>query len=157
MLFCKLCVIHHKTLFWTSALMCAANLPVCGRGFFLASKNSEKLFNHSFPTCGFFFFFFFKVEISSCTLVPLFRPGSVHSGSASWDDCGWVFSLTSCITGVCCSVFASACQKSKVRVCIVCADQRLVGCTGWSATSRLLVQQPQHWLLSEPCLLNSVW
>ena len=27
--------------------------------------------------------FFFKVEISSCRLLPLFRPGSVHSSSAS--------------------------------------------------------------------------
>ena len=27
---------------------------------------------------------FFKVEISSHTLIPLFRPGSVHSGSTSW-------------------------------------------------------------------------
>ena len=31
-----------------------------------------------------------KVEISLRTLIPLFRPGSVHSGSASLDDCGWV-------------------------------------------------------------------
>ena len=36
-------------------------------------------------------FFFFKVEISSGTLIPLFTPGSVHSGSASWDDCDRVF------------------------------------------------------------------
>ena len=39
----------------------------------------------------FFFFFFFKVEISSRTLIPLLRPGWVHSGSVSWDDCDWVF------------------------------------------------------------------
>ena len=32
-------------------------------------------------------FFFFKVEISSRTLIPFFRPGSVHSDSASRDDC----------------------------------------------------------------------
>ena len=31
--------------------------------------------------------FCFEVEISSRTLIPLFRPGSVHSCSASWDDC----------------------------------------------------------------------
>ena len=37
------------------------------------------------------FFFFFKVEISSRTLIPLFRPRSVHGGSASWDDCDRVF------------------------------------------------------------------
>ena len=29
--------------------------------------------------------------ISSRTLIPLFRPGSVHIGLASWNDCGWVF------------------------------------------------------------------
>ena len=29
------------------------------------------------------FFFFFKVEIGSRKLIPLFRPESVHSGSAS--------------------------------------------------------------------------
>ena len=34
---------------------------------------------------------FFKVEISSRTLIPLFRPGSVHGGSASLDDCGRKF------------------------------------------------------------------
>ena len=37
------------------------------------------------------FFFFFKVEISSHKLVPLFRQKSVHGGSASWDNCDWVF------------------------------------------------------------------
>ena len=37
--------------------------------------------DQSFPACA--FFFFFKVEISSRTLIPLYRPGSVHSGSAS--------------------------------------------------------------------------
>ena len=36
-------------------------------------------------------FFFFLMEISSCTLMPLFRPGSFHSGSASRDDCNRVF------------------------------------------------------------------
>ena len=33
--------------------------------------------------CVFFFVFFFEVEISSRTLIPLFMPGSVYSGSAS--------------------------------------------------------------------------
>ena len=36
-------------------------------------------------------FFFFEVEISSRTLIPLFMPGSVHSGSASWDNHGQMF------------------------------------------------------------------
>ena len=40
------------------------------------------------PACAFFllsssFFFFFEVEISLKTLIPLFMPGSVHSGSAN--------------------------------------------------------------------------
>ena len=35
--------------------------------------------------------FFFKVEIRTCTPVSLFRPGSVHSGTTSRDDCGHVF------------------------------------------------------------------
>ena len=30
--------------------------------------------------------FLFEVEISSRTLIPHLRPGSVHSGSAGWDD-----------------------------------------------------------------------
>ena len=36
-------------------------------------------------------FFFFEVEISLRTLIPLFMTGSVHSGWASWDDCGRMF------------------------------------------------------------------
>ena len=44
------------------------------------------MFDHSFPA----HVFFFKVEISSRTIIPLFMPGSVHSGSASSDDCGRV-------------------------------------------------------------------
>ena len=42
------------------------------------------------------FFFFFLVANSLRTLIPLFRPGSVHSGSASWDDSGLAFSA-SCV------------------------------------------------------------
>ena len=40
------------------------------------------------PTCV---FFFFQVEICLSALIPLFTTGSCHSGSVSWDDCGWVF------------------------------------------------------------------
>ena len=40
---------------------------------------------HSLPAL------FLKVEISSRTLISLFRPASVHSGSASCDDCDRVF------------------------------------------------------------------
>ena len=47
------------------------------------------MFDSSFPACA--FFFFFEREISSRSLIPLFVQGSVHSGSASWDDCGRMF------------------------------------------------------------------
>ena len=47
---------------------------------------------------SFFSFSFFEVEINSCTLIPLFRPGSVHSGSASWDHSGWVFPDKLCVS-----------------------------------------------------------
>ena len=51
------------------------------------------------PCLGFFsLFFFFEVEISSRTLIPLFMPGSVHSGSVSWDDCGWMFPDKLCVS-----------------------------------------------------------
>ena len=56
--------------------------------FSLLVRIFGRVFNHSFPGCA---FFFFEVEISSCTLIPLFKPGSVHSGTASWDDCGKMF------------------------------------------------------------------
>ena len=42
--------------------------------------------------------FFFQVEISSHTLVSLFRPGSVHSGSASWHNCDRVFPDNLCVS-----------------------------------------------------------
>ena len=42
----------------------------------------ECLIIHS-PHALLFLFLFFKVDISSRTLIPLFTPGSVHSGSAS--------------------------------------------------------------------------
>ena len=37
------------------------------------------------------FFFFFQVEVSSRMSLSLFRLGSAHSDSASWDDCSWIF------------------------------------------------------------------
>ena len=52
----------------------------------------ECLTNHSTQALfSFFLFFFFEVEISLCTLIPLFAPELVHSGSTSWDDCNRVF------------------------------------------------------------------
>ena len=52
--------------------VCKRQMSTDGGGFFLAC-----------PACT----FFFSVEISSCTLIPLFRPRSIHSGSVSRDDC----------------------------------------------------------------------
>ena len=51
---------------------------------------------HSPPALFSFFFLFvfcfvLEVEISSCTLIPLFMPRSVHSGSAGIDDGGRMF------------------------------------------------------------------
>ena len=43
-------------------------------------------------------FFFFKVEISARTFIPLFMPGSVHSGSASRDDSGGMFPDKLCVS-----------------------------------------------------------
>ena len=56
-------------------------------GFSPLANTFGRMYIHSFPTCG----FFFKVEISSCIIIPLFRPESIHSGSASWDDFGREF------------------------------------------------------------------
>ena len=38
-----------------------------------------------------YLFVFIEVEISLHTLIPLCMPGSVHNGSAGWDDCGRMF------------------------------------------------------------------
>ena len=43
-------------------------------------------------------FFFFKVEISLCTLIPLFTPGLVHSSLVNWDDCNRVFPDKLCVS-----------------------------------------------------------
>ena len=58
---------------------------------FLACEEFGRMVDNLFPACAFFFLFFFKVEIRSRTLIPLLRPGSIHSGSASSDDCGRAF------------------------------------------------------------------
>ena len=60
-----------------------------GSGFFLACEEFGRMISHSFTACA--FVVFFKVEIRSRTLIPFFPLGSVHSGSASWDNCGRVF------------------------------------------------------------------
>ena len=57
-------------------------------GFFLTCEDFGRMFDSSFPACA---YFFLTVEISLRTLIPLFSPGSAHSGSVSWDDFNWAF------------------------------------------------------------------
>ena len=64
-------------------------------GFFLVCEDFGRIFDNLFLACAFFVLFVllsllfclfvcsFLVGISSRTLIPLFRPGSVHNGSAS--------------------------------------------------------------------------
>ena len=60
-----------------------------GGGVFLKCEDFGRMFDSSFPACAVFsfsrsfFFFGGGVEISSRILIPVFRPGSVHSGSTS--------------------------------------------------------------------------
>ena len=76
---------------WWWCIMCAGRIivqeeyrddPIFG-GFFLSCEHFGRMFGNSFPACA---FFFFKWRFSWRTLIPLIRPGSVHSGSACWDD-----------------------------------------------------------------------
>ena len=53
-----------------------------GGGIFLACKNLGNMLDQSFATCA-FFVVVVEVEVSSCALISLFMPGSVHSGSTS--------------------------------------------------------------------------
>ena len=54
-----------------------ATVRVCaGGGFVLTCEDLGRMFNHSFLACA---FFSFEAEISLCTRIPLFMPGSVHS------------------------------------------------------------------------------
>ena len=73
----------HSTKFYTVMVV------VVEVAFFLACKDFGRTFNPSFPICGVWLLFF--MEISSRTQIPFFMPGSVHSGSMSWDDCGQMF------------------------------------------------------------------
>ena len=77
-IFARSCQYHTKSVWTLKSLR-------SGGGSFFTSADFGRMFYHSFPACA-FFFFFFEVEISSHTFIPFFRPGSVHSGSASWDD-----------------------------------------------------------------------
>ena len=60
-----------------------------GEGFSLLCEDLGRMFHNLFPAGA--FFFFLTMEISLRTLIPIFMPQSVHSGSLSWDDCGLLF------------------------------------------------------------------
>ena len=66
-----------------------------GGPFLVCKLLGECVAIHFPPALLLFFFSLFKkkkkVKISSRTLIPLFMPGSVHSGSASFNDCGRMF------------------------------------------------------------------
>ena len=71
---------HGKMVVMVMVVMVMVAFP-CERGF---EENVQ-------PFIPSLCFFFFKLEIRSCTLIPLFMPESVHTGSASWNNCGQVF------------------------------------------------------------------
>ena len=63
-----------------------------GDGFFLACQDFGRMFDNLF------IFFFFRGDQLERTLFPLFRPESVHGGSASYDDCEGVFPDELCVS-----------------------------------------------------------
>ena len=76
---------------WSTHLFCPKPmLEFCLEMMVIAFSSCARILGecltiHSY--LHFFSCFCFKVEISSHTLIPLFRPESVHIGLASWDDC----------------------------------------------------------------------
>ena len=57
---------------------------IIGGGSFLAGEDFGRMSDESFPPALIFFIYLFiLVEISSRALIPPFRPGSIHRGSAS--------------------------------------------------------------------------
>ena len=67
------------------------HIEIVDDGFFLACEDLVRMFDHLFYANALFYLFIVEVETSSPTLIPLFRPESVHSGLASLDDCGRMF------------------------------------------------------------------
>ena len=65
------------------------NYSVAVMAFSLCARILRECSTIYFPPV--LFSFLFKVEIRLHTLMPLFRLGLVHSGSASWDDWGQAF------------------------------------------------------------------
>ena len=63
-----------------------------GGGFFLTCKDLGGTLKKTFPAyTSFFFLLFFYLRSACVHQFSLFRPESVRSGSASWDDCGQAF------------------------------------------------------------------
>ena len=90
-------------LVWSSSLLHVFGLVflsfLLGVGFFLTCENLGRMFDNSFHTCVFVVVVVVVlVEIKSCTFFPFIWPGSVHSGSASWDDCGKMFPDELCVS-----------------------------------------------------------
>ena len=75
-------------LWFLNSILCVLWIVSYG-GFFLVLRGFLREWSNIHSRLR--FFFFFEVEISSRTLIPLFVPGSVHSGSANWDDYGQMF------------------------------------------------------------------
>ena len=75
-----------------SLCLCRAHANAkCGANQLVAFSSLARIWGkcltiHSLPV-----FFCFEVEISLHPLIPFFMPGSVHSGSVSWDDYSWMF------------------------------------------------------------------
>ena len=79
-------LIHEKIQTFFFLILCLKTTIVLVAFCMLARILGECLTIHSPPVP-----FFSLSGDYSCTLIPLFRPGSIHSGSASWDNCGQMF------------------------------------------------------------------
>ena len=85
-------LLFHMTLYHCHRVLCIRKGIRVTTGKVVAFSSLARILGkcskiHSLPALS---SSFFKVEIRLHTLIPLFRPGSVHSGSASGDDHGWV-------------------------------------------------------------------
>ena len=74
-------------LFWEGGINRSVFLFYNDDGFFPRAEG----FGGRFLTTQTLHVLFLCVEISSHTSILLLKPGSVHSGLVSWDDCGWAF------------------------------------------------------------------
>ena len=72
--------------FWLAARVCGMSCV-----FSLRAKIWGQRLDDSLPACAICFCFKVDQHQLTHTPTPLFTPESVHSGSASWDNCGQVF------------------------------------------------------------------